>query len=147
MNHYPSAMDRYLKHPVSNGVAREQALIRRWWQEKQQGTGVLVWEYYLEGCFLDAVWFPQGVPFGQETPGKQAPDRFPLAGQPVVLCEAKLKFTPELIGQALTYRQFVLEAGAELLDTVVFSETASAPLIRAAQNLGLTVAVAQKAQQ
>ena len=35
------------------------------------------------------------------------------------LCEAKLDLTPELIGQALVYKQFTIHAGAIIKECVV----------------------------
>ena len=37
----------YLRESISNGNAREQALIRRWWHEQHKAQGCIVWEYQL----------------------------------------------------------------------------------------------------
>ena len=79
----------HLLPSVSNGHPREQALVRRWWREVQGARGLLVWEYYLEGCYLDAVWFPEASEARVEASGMRAPIAHPLDGRPVVLCEAK----------------------------------------------------------
>ena len=55
--------------------------------------------------------------------------------------QAKLELTPELVGQALVYRQFALYAGALVRETLVFAEKGSASMRRAALDLGLTVVV------
>jgi len=130
-------MNEYLIAPISNGNPREQALIRRWWHEEHEAKGLLVWEYYLEGRYLDAVWFPSSAESGVESDGKQTSARHPLSGQEVVLCEAKLGLTPELIGQALVYRQFALHAGADIKECLVFSEMAGGSMLNAATELGL----------
>src|SRR5690606_23057200 len=134
------AMDVYLKAPISNGNPREQALIRRWWCEQKASSGLLVWEYCLEGRYLDGVWFANDNA-SCEMSGLNAPLNHPIRGQRVVLCEAKITLTPELVGQALVYRQFALRAGACVEDTIVFCERASASMIEVAQELGLSVAV------
>lgn len=51
-------MRNYKKSSLSNGNVDEQALIRRWWYEEKNAQGALVWEYHLEGRYLDAVYFP-----------------------------------------------------------------------------------------
>src|SRR5688572_19365679 len=99
----------------------EQALIRRWWTEANSARGCIVWEYYLGDCYADAVWFPDGDPGGAEYPGTSATSRFPIAGASIVLCEAKLRFTPELIGQGLVYRHLAANAGARLQSVVLFA--------------------------
>lgn len=131
-------MDSYLMESVSNGNPKEQALIRRWWREQKGGAGLLVWEYCLEGRYLDGVLFPSSDILG-EASGLKAPAKYPLRNREVVLCEAKLTLTPELIGQALVYKQLALRAGACVMDTVVFAEKASRSMVEVAQELGLTV--------
>ncbi len=84
---------------------------------------------------------PEFSHVGVEESGGRAPDRFPLSGTEIVLCEAKLDLTPEVVGQALVYRQFISYAGATLRQTVVFSETGSDAMRRAASELGLLVVV------
>jgi hypothetical protein len=132
----------YERAAISNGHPQEQALIRRWWQEDQGGHGRLVWEYYLGDCYLDAMLFPDAIDDVGEHPGTAGPSRFPIAGQRVVLCEAKLKLTPELIGQALTYSVFAKRAGALVSDTVIFARSGRLAFVSAAQELGLRVVVA-----
>ena len=117
----------YLRPPISNGNPVEQALIRGWWHEEQGAKGRLVWEYYLGDCYLDAMWFPDAAATGEEQPGTGAPKRFPLAGAGVVLCEAKQRLTPELIGQALVYGVFARRGGAEVRSTVIFAESGGGP--------------------
>ena len=133
-----TSVDSYLRPSVSNGHPREQALIRRWWQEVHRGRGALVWEYYLGNCYLDAMWFPD-TQNGGEFPGVGAPAAFPILGVPVVLCEAKRRLTAELIGQALVYRSFARRAGADVRSTTIFAETAHPEFKLAAEDLGLEV--------
>lgn len=130
----------FLRDPVSNGSPEEQALIRRWWHKEHGAGGRVVWEYHFEGRYADAIWFPDADGSSEEE-GKEAPKRFPLAENEIVLCEAKLELTPELVGQALVYRQFALYAGALVRETVVFAETGSESMRRAALDLGLTVVI------
>ena len=134
-------MQQYLKAPVSNGNRREQALIRRWWHEENSGNGALVWEYYLEGRYADAVWFPNAPNPGIEVSGRKAPEKYPLQGIEIVLCEAKSHLTPELIGQALVYMKFACYAGARVRETIVFSETADSSMKKVAEDLRLKVVV------
>lgn len=132
-------MEGYIKPPISNGNPIEQGLIRKWWYEEHNAGGLIVWEYNLEGRYLDAVWFPNESSTQVEEAGLNAPKRFPLAGKEIVTCEAKINLTPELIGQALVYKQFALHAGALVKDTIIFSENAQNSMIRAAKKLGLKV--------
>jgi hypothetical protein len=135
-------MTDYRRHPISNGHPTEQALIRRWWHEVHAGRGRMVWEYYLEGRYLDAVWFPDVLGVGDESDGRAAPRKHPIKGIKVVLCEAKADgLTPGLIGQALVHRQYAAHAGAIVRDTVVFSAKAADSIKRAAAELGLSVVV------
>jgi hypothetical protein len=134
-------MSKYLRESVSNGIAREQALIRRWWHEEHKAQGRIVWEYHLEGRFADAIWFPNASAVADEQPGKQSESRFPLANQEIVLCEAKAELTPELIGQALVYARFASRAGAIIKETVVFTESGSKSMQEVARELGLMVVV------
>ena len=76
-----------------------------------------------------------------EEPGERAAKRFPLKGNEVVLCEAKVSLTPGLIGQALVYKQFALRAGALVRETVVFAEAGARSLREVVQELGLTVVI------
>ena len=104
----------------------------------------MVWEYYLAGCYLDAVWFPEANGRENEASGLRAAARFPIAVVPVVLCEAKLRLTPELIGQALVYGAFARRIGANVRSIVIFAETArGSDLKAAAEDLGLTVVLPQ----
>ena len=134
-------MPTYLQDSVSNGIAREQALIRRWWHEQHSAQGVLVWEYYLEGKYADAIWFPNTSESGVERPGKQTARSSPLADQEVVMCEAKADLTPEVVGQALVYTFFAKRAGARVAETLVFTETGGQAMREAASGLGLTLVV------
>ena len=129
----------YDRPAISNGHPKEQALIRRWWHEVHAARGRLVWEYYLGDCYLDAMWFPEADETAAEYPGTSAPTRFPIAGATVVLCEAKLRLTPELVGQALMYGTFARRAGAEISSMVIFAETGKPAFVSAAKELGLEV--------
>lgn len=124
---------------VSNGHPKEQALIRRWWHEVHGARGRIVWEYYLGDCYLDAMWFPDADESAAEYPGTEAPTRFPITGAQVVLCEAKMRLTPELVGQALMYATFARRSGAQIRTTVIFAETGKAAFVSAAEELGLQV--------
>ena len=136
--HMPS---EFLRDPVSNGSSEEQALIRRWWHKEHEAQGRVVWEYHFKGNrYADAIWFPDADGSFEEE-GKEVSKRFPLAENGIVLCEAKDELTPELVGQALVYRQFALYAGALVRETVVFAETGSDSMRRAALDLGLTVVI------
>jgi hypothetical protein len=129
----------FLKPPVCNGHPTEQALIRSWWHEEQRARGRLVWEYFLGECYADAVWFPEAKVTGEECPGTSANRKYPIRGMPVVLCEAKLRLNPELIGQALVYGVLARSAGADLRSIVVFAEIAAPSMKAAAEELGLHV--------
>lgn len=131
----------YLRPAVSNGNPAEQALIRRWWREVKSGRGCVVWEYYLGGCYADAVWFPEAEPSGTEYPGAGAPTRFPIAGKSIVLCEAKLRLTPELIGQGLVYRHLARAAGARLDAVALFARRSDPAFQAAAEDAGFQVVV------
>jgi hypothetical protein len=144
-HHYPRQtlkLTDYLRPSVSNGDPREQAMIRRWWYERHGAKGRLVWEYYLEGRYIDSFWFPGTGEIGVESVGLGAPTLFPLAGQEVVLCEAKSSLIPELVGQALVFTKLALRAHAIVKDTVVFAEIADKSMRDVAVELGLTVNVA-----
>jgi hypothetical protein len=129
----------YFRPSVSNGHPGEQALIRQWWHETHGARGRLVWEYYLGDCYLDAMWFPEATEHGVELAGIAAPTKYPISGVPVVLCEAKLKLTPELIGQALVYGAFARRAGADVQSIVIFAERSQPEFAAAARDLGLNV--------
>jgi hypothetical protein len=60
-----------------------------------------------------------------------------------VLCEAKLRLTPELIGQALVYGSFARRLGAKVQSIVIFAEKGSESLQEAAKELGLEVVMAR----
>jgi hypothetical protein len=132
-------MTDYLRPAISNGNPREQAMIRRWWYENHAARGRMVWEYRLEGLYADAIWFPNVIGTRIEEPGQQTSLRFPLRDSEVVLCEAKVKLTPELIGQALVYSWYAQQAGASIRQTVVFAEVDPRFICEAAIALGLTV--------
>lgn len=138
-------MSTYEKTAVSNGHPKEQALIRRWWHEVHGARGRMVWEYYLGDCYLDAMWFPDAPEHGAEYPGTSAVTRFPIDGARVVLCEAKLRLTPELVGQALMYGAFARRAGARVSSITVFAETGKPAFVAAAEELGLQVVLSQPA--
>lgn len=140
-------MMRYLQPSISNGVPAEQAVIRRWWHEKHKARGRIVWEYYLDGCYADAIWFPDAPGQGQEEPGKGTGRLFPLSGENVVVCEAKQTLTPELIGQAMVNSELTRRAGANLRYTVVFAERATTALKEVAEKFGLTVTVSPLAEE
>jgi hypothetical protein len=131
----------YVRPAVCNGHPIEQALIRRWWHEVHGGRGRLVWEYYLGDCYADAIWFPEADEIGGEHPGTQAAAKFRLAGTPVVICEAKLRLTPELIGQGVVYRHLARTAGANVRSVVLFAQRSSDPFQAAAEDVGFQVVV------
>jgi hypothetical protein len=132
-------IDEYLKPAISNGNPREQALVRRWWNEEKGCAGTIVFEYYLEGFYADAIWFPDAVSDPTEHPGKSAPSLFPLNRNRIVLCEAKLILNPEVIGQALTYSQLALNAGAIVDEVIIFCENASSTMERVVTELHLSL--------
>jgi hypothetical protein len=131
----------YIRPAVCNGHPKEQALIRRWWSEVNSARGCLVWEYYLGDCYADAVWFPEAEQGGLEHPGTNGMTRFPIAGRSIVLCEAKLRLTPELIGQGLVYRHLARVAGARLQSVVLFAERSNPSFRAAAEDAGFQVVV------
>lgn len=134
-------MNEYLRPSVSNGIPEEQALIRRWWYERHDARGRMVWEYYIESFYADAVWFPDASVHGAEEAGQGTERRFPLVGERIVLCEAKRTLKPELVGQALVYAELARRAGAKVAETVVFAESGSPQIQEVACSLGLTVVV------
>ena len=134
-------MSKYLRESISNGNPKEQALIRRWWYETKGAQGRMVWEYYLEGKYADGILFFGDQATAIEEPGDRAPERFPLDGTDIILCEAKGDLNPELIGQALVYSHFAIRAGAKLRDTIIFAENGSDSMKQVAAELGLTVMV------
>lgn len=131
----------YLRPSISNGCAREQAMIRSWWYDQHDARGRIVWEYYLEGRYADAIWFPNAAVERVEENGRSAPKRFPVRGETVVLCEAKAHLSPDLIRQALVYSVFAANAEARVEQTVVFADKATRSMIDAARQLGLGVVV------
>ncbi len=131
----------HLQPAVSNGNPKEQALIRRWWHTKNNAKGKLVWEYYLEGKFADAVWFFESLEHGVEKPGANTSKLHPLENENVIMCEAKMELTPEVIGQALVYTQFAKNAGANVIRTIVFCQNSSESMIKAATALGLETVI------
>lgn len=132
-------VEEYIRPAVCNGNPREQALIRRWWHEVHGARGRVFWEYHLDGCYLDALWMPDAEDHGTESPGTEAPKAFAIDGVPVVLCEAKQRLSPELVGQALVYGVLARRFGAQVRSTVIFAEVARSPLKMAAEELGLEV--------
>lgn len=129
----------YVRSPISNGNPLEQALIRRWWYLEHNAQGRIVWEYFLEGRYLDAIWFPDVPGNMLEEPGLESQSRFSLKNAQVVLCEAKLKLTPELIGQALVYMRLAIRAEAKVKETIIFAENGEKSMREVAEELGLTV--------
>lgn len=114
-------------------------MIRRWWHEEQGARGRIVWEYFLEECYADAIWFPDAEGNGSESPGTGANKSFPIKRKAIVLCEAKLRLGPELIGQALVYGVLARSAGANIRSTVIFAQSGSPSMRSAAEALGLQV--------
>jgi hypothetical protein len=133
----------FIRPSVCNGHPMEQALIRRWWHEVHGARGRMVWEYFLGECYADAMWFPDAGGSGEECPGTRANERFPIEGQAVILCEAKLRLNPELIGQALVYSVMARSAGAEVRSTVAFAERGSESMVAVAKSLGLEVVLSR----
>lgn len=129
----------YLRPPVCNGHPLEQALIRQWWKEVHGARGRMVWEYYLGDCYADAVWFPDADEIDAEYPGTRAATTFPINGASIVLCEAKLRLSPELIGQAVVYRFLARAAGARVRSVVLLAQKSSPPLQAAAEDAGFQV--------
>jgi hypothetical protein len=134
-------MSNYLQDPISNGVPKEQALIRRWWHEEHGAAGRIVWEYTLEDRSADAIWFYADPVLKEEAPGRSAPQKFPLLNAKIILCEAKAKLTPEVIGQALVYTELAKRAGAVVCKTVVFAESGTQAMQEIAQSFGLIVVI------
>lgn len=137
--------NRYLWPSISNGRPEEQALIRKWWYETHGAQGRIVWEYHFEGFYADAIWFPDVSGYKNEEPGKGTGALFPVAGARIILCEAKSSLTPELVGQALVYSEFARRAGANLAETIVFSESGTPQMQKVARSLGLSVVVDRQA--
>lgn len=132
-------MTNYYRPAISHGNPDEQALIRRWWHENHAAQGRIVWEYCLAGLYADAIWFPDVVGEGIEEPGQQSSLRFPLRGSRIVLCEAKVKLTPTLIGQALVYSWYAQQEGASVMETIIFAQLDPYSREKAAAGLGLSV--------
>jgi hypothetical protein len=101
----------------------------------------MVWEYYFLEGYADAVWFADETDVSIEESGLQAPNRFPVRGRDVVLCEAKSTLTHQVIGQALVYNQVALRQGANVREVVIFAESGTPLMREIAQQLGLTVVV------
>jgi hypothetical protein len=132
----------YLRKPITNGNAHEQALIRRWWHEQHKAQGRLVWEYPLCGHWVDAIWFLDVTDNAVEESGPKLPSRFPISGARIVICEAKHRHvTPALVGQALVYSAFARRAGAIVERTVIFADAVAPKIYAAAVDLGLEVVV------
>jgi hypothetical protein len=62
-----------------------------------------------------------------------------IAGVPVVVCEAKRRLMPELIGRGLVYGSFARRAHANVQSIVIFAESARPAFAVAAEDLGLKV--------
>lgn len=131
--------DVYFQPPISNGNPYEQALIRRWWTEQKNGVGELVWEYYVAPYYIDAVWFSDSANDGIENPGLNTTAKFPIEGRNIVLCEAKARLTPELIGQALVYSELAKRAGANVEQAIVFCNESNPTIQSVAEGFGLEV--------
>jgi hypothetical protein len=112
-------MTDYLRPSISNGNRQEQAMIRKWWYEQHDARGCMAWGYCLHGLYADNIWFPNEPFTGKEEPGQQTGKRFPLEGKEVMLCEAKMILSPELIGQALVYSWYIKQEGAMLRETML----------------------------
>ena len=97
----------------------------------------------MEGRSADAIWFPDAAVNCVEESGKESGKRFPLANQEIVLCEAKMALTPELVGQALAYSEFVRRAGGKLRETIVFAYSTDQSMQEAAESFGLTIILAE----
>jgi hypothetical protein len=133
--------DPFLRKSISNGHAKEQAMIRRWWHTTHGARGRIVWEYYFKSAWPDAIWFPNDACVGVEEDGQQAAVLFPIRGAEVVLCEAKMKLTSQLIGQAAVYTWVLKQAGAHVRETVIFAQADPSAIRGAAESLGFTVVV------
>ncbi|MBP6015558.1 MAG: hypothetical protein KA586_02475 [Candidatus Promineofilum sp.] len=134
-------MSEYLLPSISNGNQIEQALIRKWWYINHQGRGLLIWEYYMLGNYIDAVWFPNSTD-SKELYGKGISKLYPLSGHEVVLLEAKGKLSHGLIGQGLVYKVLAERAGAIIQDVCIFAQSGTETMEFAARTLGLSVVVA-----
>ncbi len=133
------AIAEFQRPSVSNGNPDEQALIRRWWWEQESARGQLVWEYHVDGYYVDALWFPEAHPCGTEHPGRGVAVLHPVHGADVVLCEAKLTLNPELIGQAVVYSRLLRNKGANVSRVLLFCRTASADMRDVARHLQFEV--------
>ena len=131
----------WIREAVSNGNPKEQAAIRRWWKKEKAGRGHLQWEFTLAGNWsADALWFPESGQNGEELKGLGS-SSLDLRGCPVSLLEAKRCFTPELLGQAVCYREFLIDTGAVIRGTWIFTEEEVFPLRRVAERHGIDVVV------
>jgi hypothetical protein len=128
---------RYLRPAVANGVPEEQALIRRWWYESHAAQGRVVWEYALENRYIDCVWLPDEDCSETEESGNAPKSQRSISGTEIVICEAKMQLNPELIGQAIVYRELALRAGAAVRQTLVFAERGDPVMQEIAEQLGL----------
>ena len=70
-------------------------------------------------CYIDAVWIKDNSNHNKEFSGRKTRARFPVSGEHVVVCEAKMKLNPELIGQALTH-SFLLERAGATVDRAIY---------------------------
>ena len=131
--------NHFLRAAISNGHPHEQAVIRRWWHETHGARGRIVWEYYLKNAWPDAVWFADDECVGIEESGRRASILFPLRDANVVLCEAKMQLTSQLIGQAIVYSWALKRAGAHVREIVIFAESDPRAIRGAAESVGLTV--------
>lgn len=138
---YGVAMN-YLRNSISNGSELEQALIRRWWHEEHESRGRIVWEYYLDWWYADAILFYNEKTKAVEETGQKARERFPLNGSEIILCEAKQTLSPSLIGQALVHAALARQFGARVIETIVLAERAPNESIKKiATDFGLKVVV------
>ena len=85
------------------------------------------------------MWFPNDECVGVEETGQRASVLFPVRGADVVLCEAKMELTSQLIGQAAVYSWVLKRAGANVRETVVFAQADPRAIRGAAESLGFTV--------
>jgi hypothetical protein len=98
--------------------------------------------------WVDAVWFPYVDGSAVEDSGVNLTSRFPIAGERIVLCEAKHReVTPGLIGQALMYGAVARRVGAVVERTVIFADSGAPDICPAGGDLGLDVITSMSSAQ
>ena len=132
----PDPLNEYLRDSISNGNVREQANIRKWWVEAAHSSGLLAWEYPLDGYHVDAIWFPKHEISGETSKGRGARTSYPISGHQIVICEAKSSLSPTLVGQAVVYKALATKAGAKVIQVNLFVEKASEKMIQLVADLG-----------